>query len=258
MNTHFEWNKVKQLSAAGMLEATFIPSIIAFMGFHFVAPLMVANGISKIHSWNYVAIALLLIFVLLAVLLLRREARNLGISIFSRMCFKKISARQWILAAVVMVSSMAVCSLLSSLIAPMLKALHFNIPDYTPFFLNQTINPAGADMSVIDPNTVFKGNYSIIALMAVSLILNILTEELYFRAWMLPKLSKYRKYAWVINGLLFAFYHTFQLWMLPVLLPASLAMAFVFYKTKSIWPSLIGHIIGNFILSLAGVIMLVL
>ncbi len=254
----FEWNKVKQLSVFKMLMATFIPSAIAFAGFHIIAPLMVANGISKIHSWNYVAMTLLFIFVLLAVILLRREAKGLGISISSRMCFRKISVRQWIMAVIVLALSIAVCSLLSSLIEPMMKAVHFKIPDYTPFFLNQTINPANTDLSIIDPNTIYKGNYSVIALMAVSLILNILTEELYFRAWMLPKLSKFGKYSWVINGALFAFYHTFQLWMLPVLLPASLAMAYVFYKTKSIWPSLAGHIIGNFVLSMMGVIMLVL
>ncbi|MBT5072489.1 MAG: CPBP family intramembrane metalloprotease, partial [Kordiimonadaceae bacterium] len=46
---------------------------------------------------------------------------------------------------------------------------------------------------------------------AMTLFLNILTEEFYFRAYLLPKLSKYGNLSWVINGGLFALYHSFQL-----------------------------------------------
>jgi membrane protease YdiL (CAAX protease family) len=62
---------------------------------------------------------------------------------------------------------------------------------------------------------------------------------------MLPKLSKYGSWGWVINGVLFAFYHSFQIWLLPLLLVSSLSFAFIFYKTKSIWPILATHLLLN-------------
>ena len=65
-------------------------------------------------------------------------------------------------------------------------------------------------------------------------ILNILAEEFYFRAWMLPKLAKYGRGSWVINGTMFALYHTFQLWLFPALIVGSLIFAFVFYWTRSV------------------------
>jgi membrane protease YdiL (CAAX protease family) len=52
--------------------------------------------------------------------------------------------------------------------------------------------------------------------------------------------------SWVINATLFAFYHSFQLWLLPTILVGSLVWAFVIYTSKSIWPALAGHFVGNF------------
>ena len=255
---NFQWDKVKQLSITKMLLATFIPSFIAFLGFHLIAPRLVDSGMSKIYSWAFVANIMLSVLVLIGIFLLHKESKNLGISIFERMCFRKVPLKLWIIAGIVMILSLITVSGATQLIIPINKFVHFTIPNYTPFFLNQTINPAKVDFSVIDPNVMYKGNYFIVFIMAITLFLNILAEELYFRAWMLPKLSTYGKWSWVINGLLFALYHTFQLWMFPVLIVASLSMAFVFYKTKSILPTLIGHFIGNFILSILSILFIVM
>ncbi len=135
---------------------------------------------------------------------------------------------------------------------------YITIPEYTPFFQNPTINPAIADPSVISPGLPLKGQYVLIPLMTITLLLNIIAEELYFRAWILPKLSKYGAFSWVINAVLFAFYHTFQLWLLPVILVGSLIWALVIYQSKSIWPALAGHLVGNLIFSMLGMIMMIL
>jgi len=124
--------------------------------------------------------------------------------------------------------------------------------------LNPAIDPMVADMSVVSPGLPLNGQYGLVLLMAITLLLNILTEELYFRAWMLPKLSRYGGWSWVINGIFFALYHTFQFWLFPTLLVASLFFAFIFYKSKSIWPSFAAHLIGNFLLSILGILMLVI
>ena len=144
-----------------------------------------------------------------------------------------------------------------TIIPGILKAIGFTIPAYMPFFLNPGINAATADMQVLSPGLPLQGQYGVLALLGVALLLNVLTEELYFRAWMLPKLSRFGGWSWVLNGALFAFYHTFQLWLLPVLLVSSLLFAFICYKSKSIWPSLVAHLVGNFLLSILAVWMLI-
>jgi membrane protease YdiL (CAAX protease family) len=144
------------------------------------------------------------------------------------------------------------------LVAPFMNAVHLSIPGYMPFFLNPAINPTNADMSVLSPGLPLRGCYGILPLLGISLLLNIFTEELYFRAWMLPKLTRCGTWGWVMNGTFFALYHTFQIWLLPTLLVASLFFAFVFYKSKSIWPCFVAHLIANFLLSILGILMLII
>lgn len=78
------------------------------------------------------------------------------------------------------------------------------------------------------------------------------------RAWLLPKMAWLGPWSWVINGSVFALYHSFQIWLLPVLLVASLFFAFVVYHSKSIWPAMLAHLAGNLVFSLFGLAVLVL
>ena len=55
------------------------------------------------------------------------------------------------------------------------------------------------------------------------------------------------------QGTMFALYHTFQLWLFPALIVASLTFAFVFYWTLSLWPGLIGHLFFNFFISMVAI-----
>ena len=94
--------------------------------------------------------------------------------------------------------------------------------------------------------------------MALVLALNILAEDFYFRVWLLPKMAWMGRFAWIVNGLLFALYHTFQLWLLPILLLASLTFAFVVWHSKSVIPSLVLHFVLNFLFSMLGMLALIL
>ncbi|MBK8808141.1 MAG: CPBP family intramembrane metalloprotease [Bacteroidales bacterium] len=66
------------------------------------------------------------------------------------------------------------------------------------------------------------------------------------------------KWSWVLNGLFFALYHSFQLWLFPMLLFASLTSSLVVYKTKSIVPGFVFHFIANFLLAIFGILYLIL
>ncbi len=76
-------------------------------------------------------------------------------------------------------------------IGPLLRLIGFEIPSYMPFFLNPALDPMTTDVEVLSPGFSLAGKYYLFGLMAVTLFFNIITEELYFRAWMLPKLSRY-------------------------------------------------------------------
>jgi membrane protease YdiL (CAAX protease family) len=253
----FEWSKSRQLSVIQLLLAAFIPSGVAFVGFHVVVPALVNNGLPVLIAWPSIASVMLFGFVVVAFFLMRNEAKAMGISLGTRMCLKRLSLKEWGIYLGIAVIGLLVISGIQATIPGILEAIGFTIPKYMPFFLNPSINAANTPMAVLSPGLPLQGEYGVLALIGIALLLNILTEELYFRAWMLPKLTRYGPWSWVLNGVLFALYHTFQIWLLPVLLVASLLFAFICYKSKSIWPPLVAHLIGNFLLSILGILMLI-
>ncbi|MGJ8527881.1 lysostaphin resistance A-like protein [Maritalea sp.] len=244
-NTQFDWAKTRQLNWVQLVAAFGIPSAIAFTGFHAVLPLLHANGMPAIVAWPIVASVMLLGFTLAPLWLMNKEARELGINLRSRMCLKPLDRRQWLFASGILVVGLVVAGGTGGLNTVWSEFSGLSAPDHFPFFLDPTIDPISVLPSDLTPGFRLKGAYWLIGLMVVTLLLNILVEELYFRAWLLPKMFGLGAAAWVVNGVAFALYHTFQLWLLPQLIPLSLFMAFVVYKTRSIWPAFVFHFLVN-------------
>lgn len=258
MKTSFEWSNCKQLSIFKILLAFILPSSFAFIGFRFVLPLLVNNGYPKVLMWGIVASIMLLIFVIIGVCLNYFESKKLNISFFERLCIKKITLKQWLFYLGIMIMGLVLSLLAKPLIEPFMKITGLQIPDYMPFWLDPSIDPMKVDINVLSPGYPLKGNYIVLIVMTITLLLNILAEEIYFRAWLLPKMHSLGKWSWIVNGSLFALYHTFQLWLFPVLLVGSITTAFVVYTSKSILPAFAFHIIANFFMAIIGILYLVI
>lgn len=258
MKITFEWSKTKQLSILQILLAFFLPSSFAFIGFRLVLPWLVDNGYPKTLMWGLVASFMLLIFVIVGILLIKSESKKLNISFSERLCLKKIDVKQWLISLGIMILGIIVSFMVTPLIEPFINITGLNIPDYMPFWLDPSIDPIVTDMEILSPGYPIKGNYLLVVFMAITLLLNILAEEIYFRAWLLPKMQSLGKWSWVANGVLFALYHTFQLWLFPMLVVVSLTTALVVYLSKSLWPAFAMHIVANFLIVIVGILILVL
>jgi len=257
MADKFKWEDTKQLSLRGMLAAFFLPSAFGFVGFHLVLPHFFEKGVPDLIAWPVIASFMFVFLISAAVYLLKKEAKKLNVSFLQRVCARKLSGKEWGKSALLMLAVIIIMFVGMSASVLFINAIDFKVPDYMPFFLDPQIDPMKADPATLSEGYDFKGKHLLFVLMAVTLLLNIITEEIYFRAWIMPKLMKYGAWAWVINGTLFAFYHTFQLWLLPAILAASLGIAFLFYKTKSIWPIFVLHLTING-LNLIGIWMLIM
>ena len=249
----FTWEDTPQLSIVGILLAFSLPSAGGLVFFHLILPATVDAGLPVLVAWSLVASAGLFIILAAGFLLIRREAASLGIPLTSRMALQRMPRRRALIAGGILVLGFLLAAGAAQLVVPLVDAVRFTIPDYMPVFLNPGIDPTTADMEVISPGLDLKGAYFVFPLIAMVLLVNILAEEFYFRAWIMPKLAKYGRWSWVINGTMFALYHTFQLWLFPTLIVSSLTFAFVFYWTRSLWPGLIGHLFFNFFVSMVGV-----
>ena len=186
------------------------------------------------------------------------EAKAVNITIKKRLLIKKIGIKQWIICLGIMIVGL-VLSVMVSPIVDFFKALPgLSIPDYMPFWLNPSIDPMNTDMDILSPDYPLKGNYVVLVIMSIALLLNILAEEIYFRGWLLPKMQILGKWSWVVNGSLFALYHTFQFWLFPMIIVVSLATTFTVYLSKSILPAFVTHFVANFLLGILGILFLVI
>jgi len=246
----FDWNQTKSFSILQLILVFALPSLLSYIGFHIILPLLIKNDLPILISWASIASVMLLFLVILALIFLKREAKQLNISLASRMCLKRLSLKEWLTSLAIIILGLFIASMATNLIGPFMQITGLEVPQYMPFFLD----PSQSNTST---NFPYKGQYIVLVLMGITLILNIFAEELYFRSWILPKLSQYGKMSWIINGTMFALYHTFQFWLFPTILVGSLLWAFIIFHTKSIFPALVGHFVGNFLFSMVMLSMLV-
>lgn len=91
------------------------------------------------------------------------------------------------------------------------------------------------------------GVYSLIFLRFALLLLNVLSEELLWRGYILPRQElQHGKHAWWIHGLQWTWFHVmFKPWEIFMLLPGCLVYGWVCSKTKNTTPGIIMHMSLN-------------
>jgi membrane protease YdiL (CAAX protease family) len=70
-------------------------------------------------------------------------------------------------------------------------------------------------------------------------------EELYFRGYLLPRLSQYGKWAPLLGGLFFGLYHVWQLFSFPTVFLLGMALGYVVWWKRDIRISVGLHVFAN-------------
>ncbi|MCP4228161.1 MAG: CPBP family intramembrane metalloprotease [Actinomycetia bacterium] len=88
-----------------------------------------------------------------------------------------------------------------------------------------------------------EGAWWLLAIFVPLLVFNIIGEELIFRGVLLPKMhGVFGRWAWVANGVLFAFYHLHQPWGIAVtIIDGALLMAWPAQRFRSTTMAMIVH-----------------
>lgn len=105
--------------------------------------------------------------------------------------------------------------------------------------------PSAMDTSTLSTNPAL----GLIALASLPLqaIIGPTVEELYFRGYLLPRLSYLKAWAPVINTLLFSLYHFFTPWQNPARILALLPAVYLVQRKRNIYLSIVFHIALNLI-----------
>jgi membrane protease YdiL (CAAX protease family) len=79
-------------------------------------------------------------------------------------------------------------------------------------------------------------------------------EELYFRGYLLPRLSRFGGWAAPLNAFLFSFYHFFTFWQLITRFLAVTPLAWLVQKKRNIYIGILAHLALNTISLLPAII----
>lgn len=79
-------------------------------------------------------------------------------------------------------------------------------------------------------------------------------EELYFRGYLLPRMKYLKKWAPILNGILFGLYHFWQPHNYPAIIGVGIILSYIVWRKKNIFLGILIHCIINIIGSIGGYI----
>jgi membrane protease YdiL (CAAX protease family) len=96
------------------------------------------------------------------------------------------------------------------------------------------------------PNVSPSGAIMNLPLMVFVLFMNIMSEELWWRGYILPRQEKqHGRYTWAIHGVLWAFFHAFKWWAVPFMLFTTWIIPLISQRFGNTTPGIIIHLVVN-------------
>jgi membrane protease YdiL (CAAX protease family) len=218
-----------------------LPGALTTAAFVALKPLFDPSGYPSLLAF-LLAVALVDLPVLLGVMLAAGKKRNGRYSLQGVVLYRdKLS---WRTFALVFVGAFVVVYLLMMLVSPLSNVLAEHVFSWLP------------DWMLLEEQTQYQA-YARTPLLATFGLQLVLTgvilpwvEELYFRGYLLPRLSRYGRWTPLLGGLFFALYHVWQLFSFPTLFLLGTALAVVVWWKRDIRISIALHVFANALMRL--------
>lgn len=243
-------NSVTTFKAMGWLVSLAyfgIPAIALIIGFYGFMPGLISAGIAPFYAYS-LCLGIPLLGMLVAALVGYRLEGNLfrwG-DFKDRFRIHQINKKDWLWIIALFFGSSFSLQAVRVAISPLFgQAKLFGLPAWLPAFLDPT--------AVQSPLSVWqqafgelKGNWFALVVYLLFLCLNIFGEEFWWRGYILPRQElAFGKLTWVIHGTLWAFFHLFKWWDVLPLLPTTLMVSYLAYRTKNTSSIIILHFLIN-------------
>jgi membrane protease YdiL (CAAX protease family) len=112
----------------------------------------------------------------------------------------------------------------------------------------------GADLSAYSRSALI---FSYIVNFLVVTLAAPITEEIYFRGYLLPRLSRFGLWAIPINSILFGLFHVWSPWMAVARAVGLIPLIFVTLKKQNIYIGMLAHILVNSLDVVTGVMFII-
>jgi len=223
-----------------------IPSAIFSASILGLLPWMIRQGASLFVTFNVTFGGPLALMLIAAIIAYRLEGRPWSMSAFrERMRLGRFDWRLGVWGLAVGAFSFLVNPLLAVVLRPLEQVRLYTAPQEFTTLMTSIVGGGKDFLGVPTAGTWWLLVWGVASL----IILNIFGEELWWRGYILPRQELANgRWAWVVNGVLWAAFHIFYhttLFSFASYIPGCCALAYVAQRTRSTWPGVIGHTIGN-------------
>lgn len=224
---------VKPMKLWQSLLVFLLPGLYGVFAFYVLFPLLTQLGMAEEYAYGTQMLSVFLLLLMATIIALRREGWSLNWATLRerlRIRSMDVTAWKWTLAFLFLY-------LLSGFLLNMLGQYVFEKIGFWP---------PDADIALTN-----------IPFMIIVLIINVISEEIWWRGYILPRQElQHGKWAFLVNGILWALFHLYNWWALPLRLLRSWMLPFVVQRTENTTPALLMHFISNGISVLFSIIAL--
>lgn len=240
-------SNIEQHSIIKSIILHLLPGILILIFYIIVAPIFERNGIPSMNAL-LLAIAVVLIPFELGFLLYQGKKKNGRFSLKGIVLYRR-PVRVWQYIAISLPCIIWAILLLTLVTQPIDKYLIDKVFFWLPGWFNMT-NFVNNIEQYSKVSLLWAGILGLI----FNGIAGPVVEELYFRGYLLPRISRLKAWAPLVNVVLFSIYHFFTPWQNPARILAILPMVYAVWWKKNIYIGIIIHCLIN-IISLAGIVL---
>jgi membrane protease YdiL (CAAX protease family) len=237
--------KIKPMGILSSLLFFGIPSAVCSFSIYYVMQKLHQNGINDFVNFIVSMVIPLALMLLAALIAFKIEGNNLKWSaILIRFRLKRMTKIDWIYTVGLLAVMILIYATLSFTSKWLIQFKLFSPPE----FLIPAVDPRLEQNILLDSfmGVPLKGQWWIAVIYFIVLLFNIVGEEFWWRGYIFPRQElAFKKWTWVIHGVLWGLFHIFWKWNLIILLPSCLALSYVIYKRKNTWIGIISHMAFN-------------
>lgn len=241
---------IKPLPVRKALLYFLVPALLVVLIVYVAMPFLAKRGVPIFFNYLLVyATAPMLTLITASLIGYRREGRVMSwAGLKLRFRLNKMDRKAWLWTIGLTLFMFLSVGLLSFTAQSISSFSFLAPPDYWPTELKPAApgGPTRASVPTEFMGFSLPGNWWILIVLLVSLIIATFGEELWWRGYILPRQElAHGNRTWLIHGLLWTGFHLFAPWNLIAILPGSLALSFVAQRLSNTWPAVIAHGLAN-------------
>lgn len=241
-------SNIEQHSIIRSIILHLLPGILILICFIIAAPIFERNGIPSINAL-ILAIAIVLIPFELGYLLYQGKKKNGKLSLKGIVLYRK-PVRVWQYIVISLPCIIWAILFLTLVTQPIDKYLISKVFFWLPEWFN---------IANFINNLEQYSQGSLLLAGVLGFVLNGIAgpvvEELYFRGYLLPRISRLKGWAPLVNVVLFSIYHFFTPWQNPARILALLPVVYAVWWKKNIYIGIIVHCAANIIGTVASFVL---